>query len=84
MWPDRFQINQADILIQRVTQQVQLACASKPEDTQRCKITVLALPDFRILSDLIDSAIHVGGDIVVQPLVLPRNGTVLNAVALPG
>ena len=72
MGPDRFQINQADALIERVTQQVQLAGASKLEDTQRCEIALLALPDFGVLSDLIDSAIHVGGDIVVQLLVLPR------------
>src|SRR5450830_35308 len=72
MWPDRFQINQADALIERVTQQVQLVCASKLEDTQRCQIALLALPDFGVLPDLIDGAIHAGGNIVVQLLVLPR------------
>ena len=70
MGTDGFEVDQADSIINRVSEEIKLPKASQLVNPEIGKIALLSFADRRIVADLEDCGIDVRSHIVVQFFVL--------------
>lgn len=71
----RFEVDQFNAFIERVTQQVKQSAAVKFVYPQCSQVTLLAFANLRVTSDIFNRRIDVLGGVVVELFVLPCKTT---------
>ena len=70
VWPNGFEINQSNAVVESIPKQIQLACTMKFVDVQCCQIAPFTIPDFGTLRYFLNSSIHISSSVVVKLFVL--------------
>jgi len=72
VWPDGFQVDQSDVIIDRVTEPKELALAAALEYEKRGQVSSLAFAYRGVIRNSLDSLINICRHVVMKFLVLPR------------